>query len=127
MKLEKINDSDRDKANYTWNYRFKNADNTYVNIVQNTTPLAFDNTGKPIIGLAHYTVLHQDIVMDISASAKLLNVNNEYEMKSAIDLLKNNAEIRKNISKNGLDTIKYKYTIEAYKKNLFSLLTDVLK
>ena len=39
----------------------------------------FDNTGKPIIGLAHYTVLHQDIVMDISASAKLLNVNNEYE------------------------------------------------
>ncbi|WP_375234906.1 LuxR C-terminal-related transcriptional regulator [Winogradskyella sp.] len=77
--LEKINDSDRDKANYTWNYRFKNADNTYVNIVQNTTPLAFDNTGKPIIGLAHYTVLHQDIVMDISASAKLLNVNNEYE------------------------------------------------
>ena len=39
--LEKINDFDRDKANYTWNYRFKNADNTYVNIVQNTTPLAF--------------------------------------------------------------------------------------
>ena len=77
--LEEIDDSERSKANYTWNYRFKNLDDKYVNIVQNTTPLAFDNSGKPIIGLAHYTVLHEDIEMDISASAKLLNDNNEYE------------------------------------------------
>lgn len=77
--LEKIKDSDRSKANYTWNYRFKNSDGNYVNIIQNTTPLAFDNSGKPIIGLAHYTVLHQNIEMDISASAKLLNDKNEYE------------------------------------------------
>lgn len=77
--LEKIDNSDRDKANYTWNYRFKNSDDDYVNIIQNTTPLAFDNDGKPIIGLAHYTVLHEDIDMDITSSAKLLNKNNEYE------------------------------------------------
>ncbi len=77
--LGNINDLDRNKANYTWNYRFKNADDTFVNIVQNTTPLAFDSQGKPIIGLAHYTVLHPDIKMDITASAKLLNAQNEYE------------------------------------------------
>jgi DNA-binding CsgD family transcriptional regulator len=77
--LGNIKEEDRQKANYTWNYRFKNADDVYVNLVQNTTPLAFDSLGKPIIGLAHYTVLHGDIKMDISASAKLLNDHNEYE------------------------------------------------
>ena len=77
--LSKIDEADRSKANYTWNYRFKNADDVFVNIVQNTTPLAFDSQGKPIIGLAHYTVLHPDIKMDISASAKLLNAQNEYD------------------------------------------------
>ncbi|NRB82476.1 MAG: PAS domain-containing protein [Winogradskyella sp.] len=77
--LGNIKEADREKANYTWNYRFKNSDDVYVNIVQNTTPLAFDTQGKPIIGLAHYTVIHPDIKMDISASAKLLNAKNEYE------------------------------------------------
>lgn len=77
--LGNINEEDRNKANYTWNYRFKNADDAYVNIVQNTTPLAFDSLGKPIIGLAHYTVLHPDLKMDISASAKILNDKDEYE------------------------------------------------
>jgi DNA-binding CsgD family transcriptional regulator len=74
-----IKEEDRLKANYTWNYRFKNAQDVYVNLVQNTTPLALDRDGKPIIGLAHYTVLHADIKMDISASAKILNEQNEYE------------------------------------------------
>ena len=77
--LSNIEEKDRNKANYTWNYRFKHAEDIYVNIVQNTTPLAFDSSGKPIIGLAHYTVLHPDLKMDISASAKLLNEQDEYE------------------------------------------------
>jgi DNA-binding CsgD family transcriptional regulator len=67
--------------NYTWNYRFKNAKNEYVNIIQNTTPLEFDIDIKPIIGLAHYTVLNSNIKMDVCASGKLLNSNNEYETK----------------------------------------------
>ncbi|QRM90728.1 PAS domain-containing protein [Lacinutrix sp. WUR7] len=69
----------RQHANYTWNYRLKNAKGDYVNIVQNTTPLAFDSDMKPIIGLAHYTVLDPSIKMQITASAKLLNYQNEYE------------------------------------------------
>jgi DNA-binding CsgD family transcriptional regulator len=64
---------------YTWNYRFKNGQDKYVNIVQNTTPLEFDKADKPIIGLAHYTVLHPDVKVQVCASAKLFNVNNEYE------------------------------------------------
>lgn len=77
--LSEIPEHKRELANYTWNFRFKNADNVYVNVVQNTTPLAFDTEGKPIIGLAHYTVLDPKIKMELTATAKLLNENNEYE------------------------------------------------
>jgi len=77
--LSEISLDKRERANYTWNFRFKNADGIYVNIVQNTTPLAFDIEGKPIIGLAHYTVLHPSVKMEITASAKILNSQNEYE------------------------------------------------
>jgi len=77
--LANIDKNERSNANYTWNYRLKNAEGKYVNIIQNTTPLTFDFTGKPITGLCHYTVFPEDIKIDISASIKLLNSNNEYE------------------------------------------------
>lgn len=69
----------RKKMNYTWNYRIKSAKGNYLNIIQNTTPIQFDQENKPIIGLAHYTVLDSNMKMDICASAKYLNENNEYE------------------------------------------------
>jgi DNA-binding CsgD family transcriptional regulator len=77
--LSEIPEFKRERANYTWNFRFKNANDVYVNIVQNTTPLAFDSEGKPIIGLAHYAVLHPEIKMEMTASVKLLNDQNEYD------------------------------------------------
>lgn len=77
--LDEIDLSDRGKMSYTWNYRFKNAKEEYVNIVQNTTPLEFDTDEKPIIGLAHYTVLSGEIKMPVCASAKLLNDKKEYD------------------------------------------------
>ncbi|WP_040756342.1 LuxR C-terminal-related transcriptional regulator [Winogradskyella psychrotolerans] len=77
--LDEIPEHKRKDANYTWNFRLKNSDDVYVNIIQNTTPLVFDSDGKPIIGLAHYTVLDAHVKMDITASAKLLNSNSEYE------------------------------------------------
>lgn len=77
--VNEISLEQRGRMNYTWNYRFKNSNEEYVNIIQNTTPLEFDTQKKPIIGLAHYSVLNSNIKMDICASAKLLNVNNEYE------------------------------------------------
>ncbi|WP_179334749.1 LuxR C-terminal-related transcriptional regulator [Winogradskyella costae] len=77
--LNEIPENKRKDANYTWNFRLKNNEDVYVNIIQNTTPLVFDSDGKPIIGLAHYTVLDSNIKMEITASAKLLNSNKEYE------------------------------------------------
>ncbi len=79
--LKEISEENRKRMNYTWNYRFKNSNDVYVNIIQNTTPLAFDSNMKPIIGLAHYTVTNPNIKMQITASAKLLNDKNEYETK----------------------------------------------
>ncbi len=77
--LNKVSLEDRIKMSYTWNYRVKNSNGIYVNVVQNTTPLEFDANEKPIIGLAHYTILDSEIKMQVCASAKLLNKNNEYE------------------------------------------------
>ena len=77
--INNINVKDRRKMSYTWNYRIKNSKGVYVNVIQNTTPLEFDLNNKPIIGLAHYTVLDSKISMQVSATAKLLNNNNEYE------------------------------------------------
>lgn len=79
--LSEISEEDRDKMSYTWNYRLKNSKGEYVNIIQNTTPIEFDAANKPIIGLAHYTVVSGEIKMEICASAKMLNEKNEYETK----------------------------------------------
>ncbi|MDO7170810.1 response regulator transcription factor [Mariniflexile sp. AS56] len=79
--LNEISVEDRSKMSYTWNYRVKDSKGVYVNIIQNTTPIEFDADNKPIIGLAHYTVLDSRVKMEICASAKLLNENNEYETK----------------------------------------------
>jgi len=72
---------DRQRMSYTWNYRLKNANGVYMNIIQNTTPLLFNSDGKPVVGLAHYTILHEKLVLPITATAKYLNNNNTYETK----------------------------------------------
>ena len=79
--LKEISIEERKNMSYTWNFRFKDSKDKYVNIIQNTTPLQYDVEHKPIIGLAHYTVVNQEIKMQVCASAKLLNKNNEYETK----------------------------------------------
>ena len=77
--MDELDDEKRKRMSYTWNYRIKNAKGDYITIIQNTTPLQFDKDHKPIIGLAHYTVLDCDMNMDICATAKYLNDKNEYE------------------------------------------------
>lgn len=72
---------DRKRMSYTWNYRLKNSDDIYVNIIQNTTPLVFNSQGKPIMGMAHYTIMHEKLSLPITATAKYLNDNNTYETK----------------------------------------------
>jgi len=77
--LAEVSENDRKRMSYSWNYRLKNAQNEYVNVIQNTTPLEFDIDGKPIIGMAHYTVCGPELKMPITATAKFLNGQNTYE------------------------------------------------
>lgn len=77
--MKELSPEQRSRMNYTWNYRIKNGSGKYINIIQNTSPLTFDKNDKPYIGLSHYTVLEGDDAMDICATAKYLNKNNEYE------------------------------------------------
>ena len=79
--LTEIEEADRINMSYSWNYRLKHADGDYVNVIQNTTPLEFDSQMKPIIGLAHYTVIHSNVVLPITGTAKYLNENLEFETK----------------------------------------------
>jgi DNA-binding CsgD family transcriptional regulator len=77
--IDEIDITQRKNVSYTWNYRFRNADDDYVTIIQNTTPVEFDVNRKPVIGLAHYTVLNPNIRIDMYACAKMLNSEKEYE------------------------------------------------
>ena len=135
--MSELTDEQRTRMSYTWNYRIKITDGSYVNIVQNTTPLLFDETNKPIIGLAHYTVLDGNIKMDICASAKYLNDKNEYETLfyqnvSTSNLLGNisNRErdiVRLIITKKTSDEISKKlniskHTVDTHRRNILKKL-----
>lgn len=77
--MENIALEDRRRMTYTWNYRAKDGKGIYKNIIQHTTPMFFDDEGKPIVGLAHYSVLEAHEILPIQATAKILNANDEYE------------------------------------------------
>ena len=49
----------------------------------------------------------------------LVEKNNIAEMKQAVFKLKDNVNLRNKIVKNALVTVKKKYSIEEYRKNLF--------
>lgn len=131
--MNELDAEKRNKMSYTWNYRIKNAKGNYVNIVQNTTPLQFDDTNKPVIGLAHYTVLDARIKMDICASAKYLNEKNEYETlfftnlssKNLLDAVSNRERdiIRLLLLKNSSQDISEKlhiskHTVDTHRRNI---------
>jgi len=69
----------RKKLSYVWNFRVKTGSGNYLNIVQHTSPLYFDEEGKPIIGLAHFSVCGFDEPMALKATARLLNEGNVYQ------------------------------------------------
>ncbi len=56
----------------------------------------------------------------------LVDKQNIEELRKAIVLLKNNIKLRKRIAKNALATVKNKYSVNMYKKNLFLNISDYL-
>jgi DNA-binding CsgD family transcriptional regulator len=70
---------DRSKLSYTWNFRVKNSKDEYLNVYEHQTPTYFDENGKPIIGIAHQSVIGGGEKRPIIATVKKLNEKNEYE------------------------------------------------
>ena len=56
----------------------------------------------------------------------LVNIDNKHEMEKAVRLLEKDKLLRKKISKNAFETLKDKYSIQVYKKNLFSEIKKIL-
>lgn len=77
--MTKVAVEDRDKLNYTWNFRVKDKYENYHNILEHQTPTYFDELGKPIIGIAHSSVVGNGEYRPIICTVKKLNDNNEYE------------------------------------------------
>ena len=67
--------------------------------------------------------------MDIIEHMKngiLVNIDDKQEMVKAIRLLEKDKLLRKQISKNAFETLKNKYSIQAYKRNLFTEIKETL-
>lgn len=77
--MTEIKQEDRSKLTYTWNYRIKNNKGEYLNLLEHQTPTYFDEFGKPVIAIAHATIVGKEENKPIIALAKMLNENNEYE------------------------------------------------
>ena len=135
--MNNLSDEQRLRMSYTWNYRIRNAKGKYITIIQNTTPLQFDKAQKPIVGLAHYTVLDCDAHMDICASAKFLNANNEYETlfyknessNHLLNIISNRERdiirllITKNTSKEIASNLNIsKHTVDTHRRNILKKL-----
>lgn len=77
--LKEVAFEDRKRVSYIWNYSIKNTKGEYLNITQHTSPMYFDDSGKPVIGLAHYSVTGKGERLPLKATAMILNGNDEYE------------------------------------------------
>ncbi len=71
--------TERKKLLYTYNFRLKNINNSYINLIAHLTPIEFDTSGKPFMAIAHYTVTSEEKDKPMIGSIKKMNKNNVYE------------------------------------------------
>ncbi len=76
--LSKVKPTDRKKLVYAYNFRVKTTQGTYVQIVASLSPTHFDEKGKPILGLAHYTIVETE-GQSSSCAVKILDEKNRYQ------------------------------------------------
>ena len=77
--MTEIPKEERHKLNYTWNFRVKNSKGEYFNTFEHQTPTLFDENGKPIIGVAHQSIIGGGEQRPIIATVRKLNSKDEYE------------------------------------------------
>lgn len=67
---------------YSWNYRFKNSNDKYINIVQNTTSTASNSLNNSNCILSYYTIVNPKIKMRVYVTVNIKNDKNIFESKS---------------------------------------------
>lgn len=77
--MTEIHHEDRIKLSFTYNYRFKKADGTYINLLENQIPIQLDSDGKPVVGVGHFSVIGEGEALPIKGSIKILNASDQYE------------------------------------------------
>jgi DNA-binding CsgD family transcriptional regulator len=77
--MTEVKREDRERLSFTWNYRVKNNKGEYLNMLEHQTPTYFDDFGKPVVAIAHCTIVGKEENKPIIAIAKMLNDRNEYE------------------------------------------------
>ncbi|MDW7691747.1 LuxR C-terminal-related transcriptional regulator [Flammeovirgaceae bacterium SG7u.111] len=68
-----------DRLDFQYNYRFKNAEGNYVNILENQVNILADTNGRPIVGLGHFTVFGEGEELPMRATVRFLNEHDDYE------------------------------------------------
>jgi len=97
-----LTNKDDDQFSYSWNYRFRNSNNNYINIIQNTTPFCLNGNSLQK-GLTHFTVINDQFKMPIQASVNLLNAQHGFETKYTTNCSRR--EFLKKISRRERDVI----------------------
>lgn len=77
--LTEVAPEDRSRLSYTWTFRVRTSKGNYVNLFEHMVPLELDELGKPVIGLAHISIIGEGEALPLKCSVKMLNDNNEYE------------------------------------------------
>ncbi len=77
--MTKMDQDQRQRVVYSWNYRIRNGKGHYKNMYVQQTPIYFDSNGRPIIGYSHNTVIGNGRPRPLIATCKHLNEKKEFE------------------------------------------------
>ncbi|WP_196890296.1 LuxR C-terminal-related transcriptional regulator [Aureivirga sp. CE67] len=76
--IKNVDPEDRYNILYSWNFRHKKKNGEYVNLLEQLTPLYYDEDGTPILFLAHCTIIGSGKPESLIGALKLLKNDNEY-------------------------------------------------
>lgn len=108
------------KLLYAYNFRMRKSSGNYLNIVAHLTPIEFDDAGKPVIAISHYTTIGEGKENPLTGSIKFLNKNNVYE--TIFHKNYTNEDISSKLTKREIDIIQelaLNYSSKEISKRLF--------
>ncbi len=77
--MKELSEEERSRTSYCWNHRIRKGDGTWINVMNNLTPVVFDENGKPIVSLGFYTKIGEGEKQPLKLFVRQLNDREEYE------------------------------------------------